>query len=55
MGLHHRWKEKQRPENSDDTAQLWLESYISAREGAGRVGMDHCTFIKYAKHKVDKK
>lgn len=55
MGLHHRWKEKQRPENSDDTAQLWLESYISAREGAGRVGMDHCTFIKYAKHMAEEK
>ena len=48
-------KEKKRPENFDDTAQLWLEGYISAREGARRVGMNHCTFIKYAKHMADEK
>ena len=48
-------KEKQRPENFDDTAQLWLEGYISAREGARRVGMNHCTFIKYAKHMAEEK
>ena len=46
-------REKKRPENFDDTAQLWLDGYISAREGARRVGMNHCTFIKYAKHKAD--
>jgi len=48
-------KEKPRPENFDDTAQLWLEGYISAREGARRVGMNHCTFIKYAKHMAEEK
>lgn len=48
-------REKERPENFDDTAQLWLDGYISAREGARRVGMNHCTFIKYAKHMAEKK
>ena len=48
-------REKERPENFDDTAQLWLDGYISAREGARRVGMNHCTFIKYAKHKTEKR
>ena len=48
-------KEKDRPENFDDTAQLWLDGYISAREGARRVGMNHCTFIKYAKQKSNEK
>ena len=41
------------PEGFDDAAQMWLNGVISSREGARRVGMNHCTFIKYAKRKAE--
>ena len=54
-GVQFGRKEMVLPDNFDDTAQLWLDGYISAREGAKRVGMNHCTFIKHAKRKAEEK
>ena len=51
QGVRFGRREMEMPENFDDTAQLWLDGFISGREGARRVGMNHCTFIKYAKRK----
>jgi len=50
-GVQFGRREMEMPENFDDTAQLWLDGFISGREGARRVGMNHCSFIKYAKRK----
>ena len=50
-GVQFGRKELDLPENFHDTAQLWLNGYISGREGGRRVGMNHCTFIKYAKRR----
>jgi len=54
-GVRFGRKELDLPENFDDTAQLWLDGLISSREGAKRVGVNHCTFIKYAKRKRESK
>lgn len=53
QGVRFGRREMEMPENFDDTAQLWLDGFISGREGARRVGMNHCTFIKYAKRKEE--
>lgn len=54
-GVHFGRKELELPDNFDDTAQLWRDGLISGREAARRVGMNHCTFIKYAKRKSENK
>ena len=52
-GVRFGRKEMDIPEGFDDAAQMWLNGVISSREGARRVGMNHCTFIKYAKRKAE--
>ena len=50
-GVQFGRKEIELPNGFDESAQLWLDGFISGREGAKRVGMNHRTFLKYARRK----
>ena len=50
-GVQFGRKEIELPNGFDESAQLWLDGFISGREGARRVGMNHRTFLKYARRK----
>ena len=51
-GVRFGRREMDLPEGFDSAAQLWLDGFISGREGAKRAGMNHRTFLKYARRRV---
>ena len=50
-GVRFGRKEMELPDSFDKAAQLWLDGLISGREGARRAGMNHRTFLKYARRR----
>lgn len=52
-GVRFGRKPKARPHNYEDVRQQWCFGNISAREAGKRLGVTHCTFLKWAAEQND--
>ena len=50
-GVRFGRKEIDLPKDFNESARLWRNGLISGREGAKRTGMNHSTFLKYARRR----